>query len=149
MEIEKEIKQTKFQNEFHKVFINVIFTSGWLSEQFHKALKPYGVSLQQFNILRILRGQSGKPASIRVLQERMLDKMSNASRLVEKLRKKNLVERHECESDRRQVDVMITEKGMKLLGEIDRQMDDFQNNFSNLTKEEAEKLSNLLDKMRG
>ena len=86
MKRDEELKQTTFKNEFHKSIINIVYTSGWLSTILTQRLKPYDISIQQFNILRILRGQHPKPATIQLIQERMLDKMSNASRLVEKLR---------------------------------------------------------------
>ena len=90
MKLEEEIKQATFKNEFHKSIINIVYTSGWLSTILTQRLKPYDISIQQFNILRILRGQHPKPATVLLIQERMLDKMSNASRLVEKLRIKNM-----------------------------------------------------------
>lgn len=148
MEIEKEIKQRKFRSEFHKVYVNILFTAGWISEQNSKMLKPYGISQQQFNILRILRGQHPNPASVRTLQERMLDKMSNASRLVEKLRKKELVVRRDSEIDRRLVDVLITEKGLALLLVIDKLFVKFEDKNTRLSALEARELNALLDKLR-
>lgn len=149
MEIEREIKQARFRNEFHKVVVNILFTSGWLSVTSTQMLKPFGVSPQQFNILRILRGQHPNPATVRMLQERMLDKMSNASRLVEKLRLKGLVERHENEKDRRQVDVKITQKGLDLLLIMDKEFENFEDGLAHLTPAEARELNRLLDKFRG
>ena len=108
MEIGKEIKQTKFKNVHQKLLINVLFTGGWLNAKQACHLKPYGISAQQYNILRILRGQHPKPASVNLLIDRMMDKNSNASRLVEKLRLKNLVERATCPDDRRAVNVAVT-----------------------------------------
>lgn len=149
MEIGKEIKQSKFQNEFHKASVNILFTASWLSVALTKALRPFGVSIQQFNILRILRGQSPNPVSVKMLQERMLDKMSNASRLVEKLRNKNLVMRTENEKDRRQVDVKISEKGLEILSEIDKVMPDIEKALFNISQNEANELNRLLDTLRG
>lgn len=150
MEIEKEIKQDKpFQSEYHKMVVNILFTASWLDLMQTCRLKPYGISPQQFNILRILRGQHPRPATVNLLIERMLDKNSNASRLVEKLRVKNLVERAVCPEDRRAVNVLITEEGLELLRKIDEQSLTWQNDFSKLTVEEAEELNNLLNKLRG
>ena len=120
MELEKEINQKKFRSESHKLMVNIIYTFNWLNGQQADFLKPYKITYQQFNVLRILRGQQMQPASIKLIRERMLDKMSDASRIVEKLRMKNLVERHICEHDRRSCQVFITQKGMDLLTEIDK-----------------------------
>ena len=112
MKIEEEIKQRSFKDVYHKVYINLIFTSGWLQEQQATIFKKYGLTLPQFNILRILRGQHPKPATLNLLIERMLDKTSNASRIVDKLEAKELVTRHQCPNDRRTVDIIITDKGL-------------------------------------
>jgi DNA-binding MarR family transcriptional regulator len=149
MEIGKEIKQSKFRNEYQKLLINILFTSGWLSAKHACNLKPFGISAQQFNILRILRGQYPKPATVNLLIERMLDKNSNASRLVEKLRLKKLVERATCPDDRRAVNVLITQKGLDLLDEIDKQDSTFMKELKNITEKEAEQINTLLDKLRG
>jgi DNA-binding MarR family transcriptional regulator len=149
MEIGKEIKQAKFKNEYHKMLINLLFTSGWLESKNSCSLKPYGISPQQYNILRILRGQYPKPATVNLLIERMLDKNSNASRLVEKLRLKKLVERAICPEDRRAVNVIITKKGLDLLEELDKYEVSFLKELKNLNEKEAEQLNALLDKLRG
>lgn len=149
MEIEKEIFQSKFKSPLQKSVINIIYTSGWLNSRQSKTLKPYGLTSQQYNILRILRGQHPKPASITLLTERMLDKMSNASRLVEKLVAKKLVERTICPTDRRQVNVVINEAGLQLLADLDSSMDLMEATGMGLTDEELETLSNLLDRLRG
>lgn len=149
MEIGKEIKQSKFKSEYHKMFINILFTSGWLAAKDSAHLKPYGISTQQFNILRILRGQHPKPATVNLLIDRMFDKNSNASRLVEKLRLKKLVERATCPDDRRAVNVIITQKGLDLLAEIDKQETSFLKELKNLSEKEAEQINILLDKLRG
>jgi DNA-binding MarR family transcriptional regulator len=148
MEIGKEIKQEKFKNEHQKMLINILFTSGWLSSKHACSLKPYGISVQQYNILRILRGQYPNPVTINLLIDRMLDKNSNASRLVEKLRLKKLVDRAICEKDRRAVNVVITQKGLTLLTELDKQEDFFLKELKSLSAKEAELLSSLLDKLR-
>jgi len=150
MRLEEEIVQTKFKNDFHKAVVNVIYTSNWCTAIHAKMLKPHGLTMQQFNILRILRGQHPKPATIRLLTERMLDKMSNASRLVEKLRVKGLVGRDTCSNDRRQVNVCITEAGLEMLSKLDAEVDNMESNhLHNITEEEARELSRILDKMRG
>ena len=112
-------------------------------------MKAFGISPQQYNILRILKGQFPNAASVNLLIERMLDKMSNASRLVEKLKQKGLVERKTCEKDRRQVDVLITDKGIKLLEEMNTKLKDIQSDYQTITEEEARELNRLLDKLRG
>ena len=149
MKIGKEIKQTKFKNEYQKLLINILFTSGWLSAKHTCNLKPYGISTQQFNILRILRGQHPKPATVNLLIDRMLDKNSNASRLVEKLRIKKLVDRAVCSDDRRAVNVIITQKGLDLLEELDKQDINLLKEMKNLSKKEATTINFLLDKLRG
>lgn len=114
MKLEDEIVQKNFRSEAHKLGVNIIFTFNWV-DNFHSCLmKRYGLTSQQFNILRILRGQYPSPANIKLLRERMLDKMSDASRIVEKLRTKGFVERNTNESDRRACDVIITQKGLDL-----------------------------------
>lgn len=148
MRIEDEIKQAHFPNVYEKMVINLLFTSSWLNGHQLQWLKPHGISPQQYNILRILRGQHPAPARIQLLKERMLDKMSNVSRLVEKLRLKGLLERHTCDNDRRAVDVLITQKGLNLLTVIDKQITEGLARFHTLTPEEAHQLSNLLDKLR-
>ena len=149
MEIGEEIKQKKFKNEYHKMVVNMLFTTSWLENKHAASLKPFGISTQQFNILRILRGQFPKPATVNLLIERMLDKNSNASRLVEKLRIKGLVERAICDDDRRAVNVVITKKGMKLLEEFDKKEQLFFKDLKNISEEEAKTINSLLDKMRG
>lgn len=149
MKLEQEIQQTKFRNEYHKLAINITFTHFWLMDHMKQQLKPYGISLQQFNILRILRGQHPKPSTINLLKERMLDKSSDASRLVERLRVKGLVERVTCVHDRRSVDILITEKGLQLLKNIDNQNELTDGIFSHITPAEAEKANEVLDKLRG
>jgi DNA-binding MarR family transcriptional regulator len=148
MDIEKEIK-SKFRDEHHKLMVNLIFTSNWLNSRHAAHLKPYGISTQQFNVLRILRGQYPRPATVNLIIERMLDKSSNASRLVEKLRLKKLVERAECPEDRRAVNVLITRKGLELLEELDKRELEWKQDLSGLSPEEARMINSLLDKMRG
>ena len=147
--IEEEIHQVKpFPNMQTKALINVIFTASWIETQQAQTLKPFGISIQQYNILRILRGMRPEPATVKLLIERMIDKNSNASRLVDKLLKKGYVERHACQEDRRRVDVFITDAGLKVIEEIAKDMEQEMADM-HLTDEEASQLSDLLDKMRG
>lgn len=147
--IEDEIQQPTFASAHHRSHVNIIYTAAWINQLTAKVLKPYGLSLQQFNILRILRGRGGKPATIKLLTERMLDKMSNASRLVDKLTEKKLVERKECAADRRRVDILITDAGLELIKRASQAVDKSrQSSFSALTPAEADQLSFLLDKLR-
>ena len=149
MELEKEINQKKFRNDAHKLGVNIIFTFNWLNAFNSLMLKPYKITSQQFNVLRILRGQQPNPASIKLIRERMLDKMSDASRIVEKLRVKGFIERKTCMDDRRACEVIITEKGMALLQNIDDRSDDFDSLFSPLNSSEIKQINLLLDKLRG
>lgn len=149
MKIEEAIQQKKFISEYQKAHLNILFTASWLNQRTTAVLKPYGLTWQQFNILRILRGRHPEPATVKLLTERMIDKMSNASRLVDKLLSKGLVARCTSQEDRRRVDVSITEEGLNLLA---RASDDLERglNFENgnLSDQEAEALNDLLDKMR-
>lgn len=148
MKLEDAIKQEKFRNEHHKLVVNIIYTAHWIELNNTRLLKPFGISPQQFNILRILRGQLPNPASITLLQDRMMDKMSNASRLVEKLRIKGYVERTTTTADRRKCDVSITELGLETLAKLDEMFDEQHKIYSNLTLDEAKIVNNLLDKLR-
>ncbi len=148
MKLEEAIKQTAFKTEEERLVINLVYTSGWLSSEQNRFFKRFGISSQQYNVLRILRGQFPNPASVGLIQERMLDKMSNASRLIEKLKQKKLVKRSECSKDRRQVDVLITEDGLKLLEDIDMLNGEMHSICNTLNQTEKKKLNELLDKLR-
>jgi DNA-binding MarR family transcriptional regulator len=147
MRIEDEIKQDKFKSNNNKLLVNIIFTGNWINQLTSRFLRKYGLTPQQYNILRILRGQKPNPSTIMLLQDRMLDRLSNASRLVDKLKGKGLVDRKINGEDRRRVDVTITKKGMDLLASIEKT--NFEDKFANLTEAEADKVNSLLDKMRG
>ena len=150
MKIEDEIKQSKkFKSEFLRLAINISFTSSWLYRTHSQFLKQYGISPEQFNVLRILRGQHPNCANNQLISSRMIDKSSNCSRIVEKLKQKELVERIENKTDRRHVDISITKKGLDLLSKIDTKSDEMEFIKGNITSEEAKKISDLLDKMRG
>ncbi|MEJ8758294.1 MarR family transcriptional regulator [Pontibacter sp. H259] len=148
MRIEDEIKQSAFKSEFHKAYINLLYTSNYLEQEHGTLLKPFGITSPQYNVLRILRGQHPKPATVSLLIERMLDKTSNASRIVDKLEVKDLVTRKQCPDDRRTVDVLITDKGLALLKQIDVLDDDTKTGIHNLSEKEAAELNRLLDKIR-
>jgi DNA-binding MarR family transcriptional regulator len=148
MKLEQEIRQQKFRNEFHKLAVNIAFTHFWVLDRMKARLKPFGISLQQFNLLRILRGQYPKPATINLLKERMMDKSSDASRLVERLRLKGFVERVTCSHDRRSVDIVITEKGLDVLKRVDAQDANMDRDFEALSESEAGLLNEMLDRIR-
>jgi DNA-binding MarR family transcriptional regulator len=147
MGIEKDISQTKFRSEYQKAAINLIYTFNWMNEQIKNMLDQYDITPQQFNILRILRG-AGKPISTLQIRQRMLDKMSDTSRIVDRLIKKELVKKVVCEGDRRLVDVSISERGLQLLERIDKHQEQMDSVFKNLNEEQAITLNNLLDKIR-
>jgi DNA-binding MarR family transcriptional regulator len=143
-DISKDIK-SKFTSNKLKALINIKYTSNWLNSQENEFFKPYGISPQQYNILRILRGAKAK-MKVQIVKDRMIERAPNATRLMDKLCDKNLIERERCESDRRVVYVKITNQGLELLSTID---DNKNLSFlEKLSDEEAETLSNLLDKIR-
>lgn len=132
------------------MLLNVYFTSSWFAVQTTRTLKPYRLTLQQYNVLRILRGQQTKPSSVGLIQERMLDKSSNASRLIDKLVLKKLVERKTCPSDRRQMEIRITQKGLDVLTELDSKLSLNESAVGKVVSaEEAQTVSDILDKVRG
>lgn len=148
MNIDKAIHQTKFRSEYQKLMINVIFSSNWITENQKKFLEPEDITPQQYNILRILRG-SHKPLSTLQIRERMLDKMSDTSRIVDRLLLKGFVDKKTCATDKRLVDITINEKGLEMLLRLDnRNLELDRMVTSTLTEEEASTLNNLLDKMR-
>jgi DNA-binding MarR family transcriptional regulator len=150
MTLAKDIKQTKpFSSPFQEVLVNIIYTSNWINLNQNSLMKKYDLSSQQFNVLRILKGKHPEPMTVNAIIERMLDKMSNASRLVDKLLIKELVYRTESKNDRRACDVGISEKGIKILEEIKKEFDINDKNITNISEEEAKALSTLLDKFRG
>lgn len=148
MGIEKDIHQTKFVNARQKAMINLLFTYGWVIEKIRDFLAKENITHQQFNILRILRGSHPTPLSTLQIRERMLDKMSDTSRIVDRLVAKQLVHKTTCPRDKRLVDVLITEKGQELLQKLDKDADHVMDIMGNLTETDAEQLSTLLDKLR-
>jgi len=147
--IEEAIKQKEFKDPYNKLVVNLLYTHSYLVTAQNTLLKPYDLSPEQYNVLRILKGQNGVPTTVSSIQERMLNKMSNASRLVDKLKSKEMVFRRECPSDRRQVDILITEKGLEVLKELDLQMQTFNKDVIHLNKEEVAAMNDYLDKLRG
>lgn len=149
VKIEDAIQQREFKDQFNKAVVNLIYTHSYLVTSQNVLFKPHGISPEQYNVLRILKGQNGVPTTVSSIQERMLNKMSNASRLVEKLKMKGLVERNECPADRRQVDILITTEGLELLRTIEKQVEETNRKIINLNDDEVGKLNELLDKLRG
>lgn len=148
--IEKLISQSNFRSEYHKGMVGLIFVGNWIVSKHQQFFKRFDITMQQFNILRILRGQYPGTANINLLKDRMLDKMSDVSRLVERLRKAELVDRKSCPSDRRAVDVIITQKGLELLEAIDAEIDELQEDITaTLSEKEIQQLNKLLDKFLG
>tara|TARA_R100001015_G_scaffold9368_1_gene3665 strand:- start:229 stop:708 length:480 start_codon:yes stop_codon:yes gene_type:complete len=148
MKIEEEIKQGAFKSVYHKLMINQLFTGKWVADVISNHLKPFDLTSQQYNVLRILRGQYPQAISVNAICDRMIDKMSNVSRLVDKLKAKGWVERRVNLEDRRQMDISITEAGLNLLTEIDGVEDKMLCHFNHLSESEAEQLNNLLDALR-
>jgi DNA-binding MarR family transcriptional regulator len=147
MSIEKDIQQTKFRNEYQKTVVNIIFTYNWVTEKTKQIFERGDITSQQYNILRILRG-AGKPLSTLQIRQRMLDKMSDTSRIVDRLVKKQLVQKVICKTDRRLVDVTITDTGLQLLDKLDSYNEEMDALLGNISEEEAKMLNHLLDKIR-
>jgi DNA-binding MarR family transcriptional regulator len=148
VKLEDEIKQKSFPSPYHRMVVNIMFTGNWVQKELSAQLRPFGISLQQHNVLSILRGQQPAPSTLGLIQERMLDRMSNATRLVDKLMEKGLVDRCQCPENRRKVDIVITTAGLELLRQTDAIIQDIPKRYANLTAAEAEQLGLLLDKLR-
>lgn len=148
MALEEDIRQKKFENEYHKASINILFTGSWLYNLNATALKKFDITPEQFNVLRILRGSHPKTMMLADITGRMLDKSSNCTRLVEKLRQKGWVNRILCEDNRRQVDISITQKGLAILKKMDTTGILWPETFEKITKIEAKELNRILDKLR-
>ena len=148
MTIEDAIKQKRpFRNEHQRAMVNLIFTTTQVRERIKKTLKPFGITMQQYNVLRILKG-AGEPITTSVIRERLLDKMSDTSRMVERLFQKELVIREVCAHDKRLVDVSLSDKGYRLIEAMNNINYELDSIFDNITEEEANILNNLLDKIR-
>jgi len=148
MGIDQDILQSKFRNEHQKAGVNLLYTYGWVMERTKELFASEDITPQQFNILRILRGSFPEPLSTLQIRERMIDKMSDTSRIVDRLITKGLVKKGTCKTDRRLVDVMITDKGKKMLERLDKREDELDNIIGSLSEKEAIILSELLDKIR-
>jgi DNA-binding MarR family transcriptional regulator len=147
MTLEKDINQQVFRSEYQKAIINLIYTFNWVNEKINRRFEPFDITQQQFNILRILRG-AGQPLSTLQIRQRMLDKMSDTSRIVDRLVKKGMVKKSICREDRRLVDVLLTDKGKKLLQSMDGMNEELDSIFKYLSEDEAKLLNVLLDKIR-
>lgn len=149
MKIEEVIKSTVTLEDAKKVILNIMFTQNVINDKFSEILKPYDLSSEQYNVLRILRGQKGCPANMCVIQERMIAKNSNTTRLIDKLLLKDFVTREVCPENRRKIEVSITQKGLDVLTELDPKVKEHEQIFANnLSKEELEQLNTLLEKYR-
>jgi len=147
MGIEKDIQQAHFRNDHQKAIINLIYTYNWMRDQMQVQIACHDLTMQQYNILRILRGAK-QPLSTLQIRERMLDKMSDTSRIVDRLIIKELVKKTTCKRDKRLVDVVITDKGLNLLKELDNYSEEMDRVLGNLSEPEAKQLNELLDKAR-
>lgn len=148
MGLEEDIKQAKFKSPWQKAAINILYTQGFLAEKMRDHFAQADLTAQQFNVLRILRGSSPEPLSTLQIRERMLDKMSDTSRIVDRLVKKELVAKKTCKHDKRLVDVHITDKGLEVLKGMDKHEKNLDDMLSGLSQEEAQQLNHLLDKVR-
>ena len=149
MKLEDEIFNKVFDSSYHKLVVNVLFTSSWMTNKLKNELDNYNITTQQFNVLRILRGQHPNPSSVNLIKERMLDKMCDASRIVVRLQEKKLLTRISNIEDRRSVDIHITEKGLDLLQLINVELAIKTSLSENIDDQEARQLNDLLDKLRG
>ncbi len=149
MKLEDELKQKNFTDMHEKAVLNIIVTANRINESVNKLMKGFGITSQQYNVLRILKGQHPNPATVNLIADRMLDKMSNASRIVDKLCVKKYADRRTCDSDRRAVDIVISKKGLDFLEKVSESLYKvYDEKFRTLTLEETQKLNNLLDKFR-
>lgn len=149
MSLEQDIKQEKFADEHEKAAVNILFTASWLYNRNAARLKPHDITPEQYNVLRILRGSYPRALMLADITSRMIDKSSNATRLVEKLRQKGLLRRDICENNRRQVDIIITDTGLGLLKQIDVEAGQaWLETLRVISKEEAANLNKILDQLR-
>lgn len=148
MNIEETLKTGNLPAS-RKLSLSILVTANYINDQVAESLKPFDISIPQFNVLRILRGQKGKPANLSTIQERMVSKMSNTTRLVDKLIAKELAERIVCEANRRKVEISITNKGLELLKELDPKVDAVENEMTqNISEKEIKIITESLNKMR-
>lgn len=148
MSIETDIKQKKFRSPYQKLVINLIYTNNWANQKQMGIFKEHALTSEQYNVLCILKGQYPSPIKVSDISERMLDKNSNTSRLIDKLLAKDLVKRTSCPNDRRAVDVIITERGLEQLNLLNPKIAAWENTLDKITIEEVEQLNALLDRLR-
>lgn len=148
MSLEEDIQQKSFGSEYHKVILNILHTQNHLVTGMAEVFKQFDITRQQYNVLRILKGRYPQPASVNLIKERMLEKMSDSSRIVERLRIKGMIRRVSGKTDKRSVDISITDEGLELLQKMKEPVRSLENLISNLTMEEARQLNALLDKLR-
>ena len=149
MGVEEDLQVKLFKNEYHKLRVNLLLSASWLSTHIKNFLDPFEITQKQFNILRILRGHKEElPLTILEIREKMIDKMSDASRIIDRLQKKGLLQKQPCTIDKRATRIQITDSGLQLLSEIDRHLPKLDTLLKNLSETEAEKMNNLLDEMR-
>jgi DNA-binding MarR family transcriptional regulator len=148
MSLEHDIQQKAFRSEYQKAILNIVYTQNFLVGRMQDVFKRFGITRQQYNVLRILRGQFPEPASINLIKERMLEKMSDSSRIVERLRIKGLITRSDAKSDKRSTEVTITQAGLELLKQMKTPVDALDNMLQHLTLDEARELNLLLEKVR-
>jgi len=146
--LEEEVKVAKFRNGRHRLLVNLMYTTNWVTGVMQDVFKSYGITNQQYNILRILRGSNPIPCTIQTLKDRMLDKQPDVSRLVDRLQSKGLLGRTVNPDDRRKMNVVITEAGLDLLSEMDPAVNKFEELFSSLADNEVDSLNTLLDQVR-
>ena len=149
MDIAQAIDQKTFRDEYQRLVVNLLYTSSWLENRQNAILKPFDLTIQQFNLMRILRGRAPQPATVQYITERMLDRNSNASRLLDKLCSKGLAERKICPSNRRAVDVHLTKEGDQMLTGLDASMNQNNPMANQFTEQNARVVSDLLDRLRG
>lgn len=148
MSLEADIQQKTFRNEHQKAILNILYTQNFLVSRMTEVFKKFDITRQQYNVLRILRGQFPDPATINLIKERMLEKMSDTSRIVERLRLKGLIQREDGKSDKRAAEISITPAGLDLLRKMQPEVDELDGVLTGLTLEEAKELNSLLDKVR-
>ncbi len=149
MGLEEDIKQNKkFDSEYEKLVVNIIYSNSWLADHQAQVFKPFGITGPQFNVLRILKGQYPKPCTVNLVIDRMLERMSNASRIIDRLERKGLVERKVCKSDRRAKDVLITQKGLDVLEEVNVATKGWMKKFKSISEERVNEANEVLDELR-
>jgi DNA-binding MarR family transcriptional regulator len=149
VKLEDEIQQKSFKTPKQKLAVNLLYTSNWLNDHYSNFFRDTDLTVQQYNVLRILRGQHPNYCNLKLIKDRMLDRSSDASRIVDKLVAKNFVVRTHCPSDRRSINLLISEEGLQLLKQLDFIDDSTRDIFKHLTEEQTTQLNDLLDHLRG